>query len=108
MLRFLGTVITSLVVSFGVLLAYEITTKYTPGDQFNDAAMCVLTLGSQLDQKLTFNITGVLGERSGDLKWLWIIGEDVAFGDTNRPIYCRIEDGKIEVSHPTLGVFKSE
>lgn len=106
MLKFIGTVLTSVIVTLAIITYFQVMTDYTPGDQFNDAAQCVIFLGESLDHKLTFNITGVLGERSGDLKWLWIIGEDVAFGDTNRPIYCRIEGATMEVSHPTLGVFK--
>lgn len=108
MLRFIGTAATSLVVSVLTIGLFRAATYYSTGEQVNDAVMCVLTLGSQIDQQLTFNITGVVGEKFWDYKYLWIIGEDELFNGTNRAIQCKITEGIMEVTHPMIGTVRSQ
>ena len=106
MMRIVGQIVISFVASLGVLFWYHVKTHYSPGHQVNDALECLMSVGNDNDGKLTFDLTGVVAERGGEYRYLWLIGKEEGLRGSVQAIQCKITDTEIEVRHPTQGVIK--
>lgn len=74
-------------------------TKYSDGDKLFDALQCLNRAGGKLG-RLTFKMTGVLGDRYGDRKRLSIIGHEDKYGGEAAAAYCRLQGESMEVQLP--------
>lgn len=90
----------SVVVSLGAVAWYHTQTHYSPGERVNDALACVLALGREGS---SFDVTGLVGDRGGDHRYLWIMGKEERLGSSLRAVQCKITTDQLQVTHPTLG-----